>query len=237
MKNNKYMDIYNFLKELIVNKKIKPGEKIPSESQLTKKFNVSRNTVRRAITMLINEGLVNSIHGKGVFILENSSPSFSIGGLQSFEEASKKNNLKYKTIIHSFEIIKTDKNLAKKTTFPLNTKLYKIKRIRNIDNENIILDVNYFNYEIIKGLNKIIAKKSIYDYVENNLKLNIAGAKKVLSVEKIEACEKNLLDLDNNELVAIIKNFVYLDNGVLFEYTESKHRYDKFSFTSYVRRI
>ncbi|MDP0488502.1 MAG: winged helix-turn-helix domain-containing protein, partial [Fusobacterium sp. JB020] len=76
MKNNKYMDIYNFLKELIINKKIKPGEKIPSESQLTTKFNVSRNTARRAITMLINEGLVNSIHGKGVFILENSSPSF-----------------------------------------------------------------------------------------------------------------------------------------------------------------
>ena len=64
MKQIKYTEIYDYLKNKIISNEYKAGEKIPSEKELTNLFSVSRNTVRRAIDKLSFEGFVTSVHGK-----------------------------------------------------------------------------------------------------------------------------------------------------------------------------
>lgn len=236
MSKNKYLDIYNYLKEKILNNSFKPGEKLPSENELTTLFSVSRNTVRRAIDMLATDGIVTSVHGKGVFVIENKPFKFLVGGLQSFKEASINNNIKYTTEIPLFEEIFVDKELSEKTGFSVNSKVLHILRVRNINDENVILDINYFLSDVVKDLNKNIAKDSIYKFLEENTNIKISGAQKLISVEPASSLDKKYIDLGNNNLVAIIKNFVYLDDGTLFEYTESHHRPDKFTFSTFARR-
>ncbi|MDQ0151042.1 trehalose operon repressor [Eubacterium multiforme] len=236
MSKNKYLDIYNYLKEKILNNSFKPGEKLPSENELTTLFSVSRNTVRRAIDMLATDGIVTSVHGKGVFVIENKPFKFLVGGLQSFKEASINNNIKYTTEIPLFEEIIVDKELSEKTGFSVNSKVLHILRVRNINDENVILDINYFLSDVVKDLNKNIAKDSIYKFLEENTNIKISGAQKLISVEPASSLDKKYIDLGNNNLVAIIKNFVYLDDGTLFEYTESHHRPDKFTFSTFARR-
>ncbi|AIY84174.1 trehalose operon repressor [Clostridium baratii str. Sullivan] len=235
MSKSKYLDVYNYLKENIINGTFKSGEKLPSENELTNIFSVSRNTVRRAIDMLSADGLTTSVHGKGVFVIENKSFKFLVGGLQSFKEASENNNIKFLTDIPIFETVIVDESLSKKTGFLIGTKILHLVRVRNINNENIILDINYFLYDLVSTLTKDIAKDSIYKFLED-LNIKISGAKKLISVEQISKLDKKYLDLGNNNLVAIIKNFAYLDDGTLFEYTESHHRPDKFTFTTFARR-
>lgn len=236
MSKNKYLDIYNYLKEKILNNSFKPGEKLPSENELTTLFSVSRNTVRRAIDMLATDGIVTSVHGKGVFVIENKPFKFLVGGLQSFKEASINNNIKYTTEIPLFDEIFVDKELSEKTGFSVNSKVLHILRVRNINDENVILDINYFLSDVVKDLNKNIAKDSIYKFLEENTNIKISGAQKLISVEPASSLDKKYIDLGNNNLVAIIKNFVYLDDGTLFEYTESHHRPDKFTFSTFARR-
>ena len=48
--------------------------------------------------------------------------------------------------------------------------------------------------------------------------------------------DRKYLDLLEHNFVAVITNFVYLDDGTLFEYTESRHRPDKFTFNTFARR-
>ncbi|UAX96949.1 FadR family transcriptional regulator [Ensifer adhaerens] len=48
----------------------KPGDRLPSEAQLTQEFGVSRTVVREAIAALRSGGLVEARHGIGVFVLE-----------------------------------------------------------------------------------------------------------------------------------------------------------------------
>ncbi|NBD32907.1 MAG: GntR family transcriptional regulator [Cyanobacteria bacterium] len=55
-----------------------PGEKLPSESQLTQEFKVSRTTIRQAIANLIHQGLVLSYQGKGVFVTEQCKVTYSL---------------------------------------------------------------------------------------------------------------------------------------------------------------
>jgi GntR family trehalose operon transcriptional repressor len=236
MSANKYIYIYNYLKDKIHSKEFEPGKKLPSENELKSLFNVSRNTIRRAIDMLASEGLVTSVHGKGVFVIENQPFKFLVGGLQSFKEASEINSINYTTTIPIFNNIVIDEKLSKKTNFLVGCDALNILRIRNINNENVILDINYFNLNVISGITKEIAYESIYNFIENKLNLKISGAQKVVSVQPASEMDKKYLDLKGNDLVAIITNFVYLDDGTLFEYTESRHRPDRFTFNTFARR-
>ncbi|MEG1003647.1 MAG: trehalose operon repressor [Clostridium sp.] len=236
MSKSKYLDVYNYLKENILNETFKSGEKLPSENELSTLFSISRNTVRRALEMLATDGIVTSVHGKGVFVLEKHPLNFLVGGLQSFKEASLSNNVEYKTIIPLFEEIIVNDSLSKKTGFPVGSVVIHILRVRNINNENVILDINYFLKDAVIGLTKEIALESIYSFLESNQNFKISGAQKLVSVESASALDMKYIDLFNNTLVAIIKNFVYSDDGTLFEYTESHHRPDKFTFSTFARR-
>jgi GntR family transcriptional repressor for pyruvate dehydrogenase complex len=65
-----YEQVANKLQEMILQSNMKPGEKVHPEVELTKLFNVSRTTIREAIKLLKERGLVDISHGKGVFVAE-----------------------------------------------------------------------------------------------------------------------------------------------------------------------
>lgn len=236
MASIKYLSIYEYLKSRILLNEFEKYKKLPSENELSSLFNVSRNTVRRSLDMLASEGLISSVHGKGVFVIDKKPFEFLVGGLQSFKEVSIQNNINYKTSIPVFNTVTVDTSLHMKTKFTIGSKLFKILRIRNIDNLNVILDINYFNSDIVKDITKDIAYDSIYYYIENELKLKISGAQKIVSIVPATDIDRKYLDLCEHNLVAVITNFVYLDDGTLFEYTESRHRPDKFIFNTFARR-
>ena len=66
----KYVQIEEDLKELIFSDKIQPGDKLPSENALAEKYQVSRQTVRKALNELIHEGYIYAEHGRGTFCSE-----------------------------------------------------------------------------------------------------------------------------------------------------------------------
>jgi GntR family transcriptional regulator len=63
-----YLQIAAALREAIQLGRLGPGDRLPSESELTQHYGVARMTVRQAINELKTEGLVTSEHGRGVFV-------------------------------------------------------------------------------------------------------------------------------------------------------------------------
>jgi len=66
------MDIVNEVKEKINLGSLKPNDKIKSENELCAEYGLSRQTVRHAISVLENEGLVRKVKGSGTYIAENA---------------------------------------------------------------------------------------------------------------------------------------------------------------------
>ncbi|MCO0597877.1 GntR family transcriptional regulator [Peribacillus butanolivorans] len=64
-----YVQLYRLLREEILNGEYKQGEFIPSETELMKTFATTRGTVRNAISLLVNDGLVQQVRGKGTLVL------------------------------------------------------------------------------------------------------------------------------------------------------------------------
>jgi GntR family trehalose operon transcriptional repressor len=232
----KYLGIYNDIKSSIEDGKIKAGEKLPSENELMEKYQVSRDTIRKALDLLEEDGYIHKIKGKGSYILDINKFNFPIMGITSFKEISKNIGANSKTIVQELEIMEPDNYLIKKLELLKEDRLWKVIRIREIDNKRIILDKDYFNNRYIPKLNKEICETSIYEYIEGELGLNIGFAKKEITVEKASSEDKEYLDLEGYNMIAVVKSYTYLDDASLFQYTESRHRPDKFRFVDFARR-
>lgn len=63
----KYIQVMNWILDLIERENITPGEQVPSENQLVRELKVSRNTVRQALTYLVNQGVLSKRQGAGTF--------------------------------------------------------------------------------------------------------------------------------------------------------------------------
>ncbi|MBZ9634218.1 MULTISPECIES: trehalose operon repressor [Clostridium] len=231
-----YTDIYDNIKKNIVKGIYTPGEKLPSENDFCKEFGASRGTVRKALEMLAEEGLVNSLHGKGVFVLENDFINFSFGGLVSFKEASESSKQKFSTTVPKFEEVIIDEAISKKSNLAIGKEAYKLYRVRSLEDEKIIFDINYFLKDVVQGLTVEIGEKSIYEYIEESLNVKIGFASKVIQVETATSRDKLNLDMKSYNFVVVVKNYVYLSDGTQFEYTESRHRPDRFVFSDFARR-
>lgn len=66
-KITKHEIIEQYYIELIKSKKVSPGEQLPTENEIAANFNVSRHTVRQALTYLSQEGWIYKEQGKGSF--------------------------------------------------------------------------------------------------------------------------------------------------------------------------
>src|SRR5215472_4492633 len=70
----KYQEIADRLREQVSSGALEPGQRLPSEPDLAAEHDASRNTVRLAIALLINQGLVVSRQGLGTFVVEPTRP-------------------------------------------------------------------------------------------------------------------------------------------------------------------
>ncbi|MDL4841000.1 trehalose operon repressor [Aquibacillus rhizosphaerae] len=233
---NKYLVIYNEIAERIENGEMEPHSFLPSENDLKDCYDTSRETIRKALNLLSQNGFIQKVRGKGSLVIDRSKFDFPISGLVSFKELAEKMDNRAKTIVNELSLIKPDQNLKKQLNITSNEKVWKVIRTRDIAGNKIILDKDYLSQKFVPSITVEVCEDSIYDYMENELNLNISFAKKEIVVEEPTEEDREFLDLEGFHNIVIIKNFVYLDDASLFQYTESRHRPDKFRFVDFARR-
>lgn len=234
--DRKYLTIYNKISNDIELGNIQPNSKLPSENDLMTQYGVSRDTIRKALNMLESNGFIQKIKGKGSFVIDINKFDFPVSGLTSFKELAQKIGKEYRTFVEFLEVIKPDEYLMNQLKVTKNADIWKVIRVREIDNRKIILDKDYFNSLYVNTLTKEICENSIYEYLEKYLGLKISFAKKEITVEMATQEDKNYLDLEMYDMVVVVRNHTYLEDASLFQYTESRHRPDKFRFVDFARR-
>lgn len=237
MSNNKYYEIYLNLKQKILDEVYKEGELLPSENALSKNYDVSRETIRKALEYLSQDGLIQKKQGKGSIVLNPRLFSFPISGLTSFKELADTQHVDVKTVLVSKQFVQVDEHLHKKLRVPIGAELLMIERVRQVDGQNVIYDYDYLNPDITGDIPNDRLEHSLYDYLENDLNLSIAFANKEISVENITDVDREHLDLreEDNHLV-VIRSAVYLEDAQYFQFSESRHRVDRFRFVDFSRR-
>lgn len=232
MPKAKYNEIYKDLKEKIELGTYEFQELLPSENTLVLTYHCSRNTIRRAIGALVTDGYVQTIQGKGVrnIFQPTAQTSFTLGTIESFKESALRNNQQPLTKVVTFTELTTDKKIAKKTGFPPGSKLYYLLRIHYLDDKALIINHNYFLQDVVTNLTPEIASNSIYEYLEKHLQVSIVTSKRIMTVEKMTQIDETYLDLGDYNCLAVVSGQTYNQDGIMFEYTQSRHRPDYFHF-------
>ncbi|AQS56515.1 trehalose operon repressor [Novibacillus thermophilus] len=232
----KYLSIYRDLANKIQDNRWKKGDMLPSEHELADKYDTSRETIRKALNLLVQDGYIQKIRGKGSVILDVDKWDLPVSGIVSFKELATKLKLDAHTAVHELSIVKADETLRAKLSTDVGELVWKVIRVREISGEKVILDKDFLKQKHVPVLTKDICENSIYDYLENELGLTISFARKEIVVEDPTEEDDTLLDLNGFSNVVVIKSKVYLSDASLFQYTESRHRPDKFRFVEFARR-
>lgn len=234
MPKSKYEIIYKDLKQKIESGEFSYLDFLPSENTMVKTYDCSRNTIRRAVSRLVTDGYVQTMQGKGVrnIFRPVEQTSFTIGGIESFQESARRNHQKGVTKVLRFMELTADEKISRKTDFPPGSELYYIQRLHYLDGKPLIINHNYFLKSAVPGLTAEIASHSIYDYLENTLHMIIVNSKRVMTVEKITQIDEKYLHIDTDEYncMAVVSSHTYNSDGVMFEFTQSRHRPDYFRF-------
>ena len=147
----KYIRVRDWLMEHILSSGSARGEKLPSESELVRRFDVSRVTVRQALEALRAEGFIESRHGKGWFLRQICAVQ-NLGRLQGFGEMLAPMGVKVRSKVLDIKECAIPKAVAKAFGLPENASVIQIARLRIAGGRVMSYDLSYFPLDIGRRL-------------------------------------------------------------------------------------
>jgi len=200
------------IKNDIINKVYKPGEKMPSEIELGEKYGVSRITVRRAIKELVNEGLLVCKQGKGTFV-EYTKKHRQIIGLDGFTELTSLEGHNPQTKVLSKNIVQAEGEIAAFLQLPEGSQVLELRRLMLDDDIPQIIDVAYFSLNLYPDImDKIHDNVSTYRILKNEYGIVMKKAYKEFSAATANIEQSKLLECSPGEPLFLVKKVVYDSN-------------------------
>lgn len=236
MKESKYVTIYKEWKEKIESGQIAEGERLPTESSLMESYQISRDTVRKSLNLLEQNGYIQRGRGRASLVMPKQRYTFPLSEIASFQEVNKLSNAHAETEVVNLDILQDSHKIKKIFQQSVNGEVYELIRVRRMKDEAVILDKDYFVRDVVPRLPLNECKVSVYRYLEEELGLQISYAVKEITVQKANAEDYELLDMGDYNMVVVVKSHTYLENNTLFQCTESRHRPDKFRFVDLAKR-
>ena len=129
---------------------------------------MSRDTIRKALSLLAEAGLIQKIHGSGSQVIKHEQIDFPVSQLTSYKELVDAHHINSKTNVIAIDKLIVDEKLAALTGFKKNNLVWRIIRQRVVDGTASVLDIDYLDKKIVPNMTREIAEQSIYDYLETN---------------------------------------------------------------------
>ena len=139
----KYQQLFKQIEKAIHEESYAVGDFLPSEHELMDQYQVSRDTVRRALALLQEEGLIKKIRGQGSQVIKEETVNFPVSNLTSYQELVQELGLRSKTNVVSLDKIIIDKKTSLLTGFPEFRMVWKVVRQRVVDDLVSVLDIDY----------------------------------------------------------------------------------------------
>lgn len=232
----KYEQIFKLLKQDILNETYQIDDYLPSEHELVQTYKVSRDTIRKSLDLLQKAELIQKIRGQGSKVIKQAQIDFPVSNLTSYQELVQQHGINSKTNLIQLGKITVDKKLSNLTGFPEYRLVWRIVRQRVVDDVASVLDIDYLDKTLVPSLTREIAEQSIYAYLEEELRLRIAYAQKEITIDPATNRDQILMDIGTDQHVVSVKSKVYLADGQQFQFTDSRHKLEKFRFIDFAKR-
>jgi GntR family transcriptional regulator len=225
-----YMQLAKDLRQQIVEGQIATGEALPSERDLCEIMAASRVTVRKAIELLIEEGLLSRRQGSGTYVTSRVKVLGSF--LSSFSEDAKARGETTETIWMMKVIAVASEEEARLLELPEGTEVARLSRVRMAGGEPLAIENAVVPAEMLPDISTL--GNSLYQALDKRGNCPVTGLQKIRAA-MADAGEASLLSLSEKTAVLHIERLTRRADGRPVELTRSTYRGDRYEFVSELR--
>jgi len=209
--------------------RLNPGDQIPTETQLSQRFNVSRITARRAVENLTQQGVVYSRQGKGSFVAQ--SRIRDISGFRSFSEDIRAQGFEPGSKVVELIQMTGEEDVLNRLKLPTGETVFRLQRVRLADNEPVAYEIAYMPASIFPGLDRYdFNENSLYDVFRTEYKVFPTWADAELEATGAPAEVAIHLNIPVGEPVLMALRLTYTESFEVVEFARSVYYGHRFTF-------
>ena len=204
--------------------------RFPSEAELQQQFKVSRMTIRRALSELVQEGFLVREQGRGSFVVRPRVQD-QLRYLTSFTEDMRLRGLPTRSRILDFRLVH-DPEVAKAMGIPESEELVQLRRLRLVRDDPVAIQNAFIRHRFCPGLvERGLIEGSLYATLERGYGLKLGRAIQTVEAKPADEYEARLLGIELGQPVLLLERLTFLKGGEPVEYVRSAYRGDRYRFT------
>lgn len=225
-----YARLRDELRAGILDGKLQPHEKLPSESEMTAAYGVSRITVRQALSDLQKEGLIVRLQGKGAFVSQPQAAQ-QLNRLEGLAESLAPGGQAVHSKRLSMKALRAAPQIAEALGLAQRTEVYQLTTLRYLERQPLSVNVTHF----IPGLGERIARidlsgRDLIDVLERDLRLPVGRADVEIRAEAMPASAAKLLHVGEGTPALRVVRLVRAPDGSPLQTETAVYRGDIFSY-------
>lgn len=216
---------------LIEERGLQPGEPLPTERELEDTLQVSRVTVRRALTELEREGTVRREHGRGTFV---APPKLGRGlaAVTSFTQEAQTRGLKPGSRLLQFGRQTPPRHISQQLGLAEGAPTLYLERVRLVDDEPLALSQSWLNLPdwVILRPQDLATGGSLWAFLERH-GLRVARVDKTVEAILADAYEAEALGIPPGSLFLVVESVARAADGTPIESNRVCYRADRYRLT------
>lgn len=222
-----YAQIQEYIAEMILSGQLGPESKIPSERDLSESLEVSRMTTRKAITELVNEGLLERRHGSGTYVAKPKI-TYESGELINYVDVMKARNIITAAQLLEFGQVPASRRLAERLNVEIGYPLYRIILLHFANRVPVIVERDYYSCGRFPGLEQYdLEKTSSYDVLTAAYKVKLKKVDQTFeAIAASDEIAEQLRVVDGFPLLIISQVMTDAETGKPVQYSQDFLRSD-----------
>ncbi|WEV54567.1 GntR family transcriptional regulator [Leuconostocaceae bacterium ESL0723] len=215
-----------------------PDLKLPDERTLADHYHVSRSSIKRALNVLVQQGIIFKKRGSGTFVnplyLKNQAIFQHEGSNLGVSDSFRINGEAPSIELLDFQVIPATPELQQALFLNEGDFVYEIKRLRRLGDVPFMIEKGYVPISLLPGLNREIVAKSIYEYIEQSKSRTVTKSFMTVMAEPSGSEDQELLKLKENEPVGIMEGIFFMDDGTPLEFSTMRLHYRYLRYNAFV---
>ncbi|MFC0225109.1 GntR family transcriptional regulator [Serratia aquatilis] len=228
-----YLQLEQYISELISSGNLRPGDAVPSEHDLCQKFTVSRMTARKAVDYLVRQGKVERRRGQGTFVVplkKNILVSLPLDRHLSSSEVTCGLDVPVNNRLICLFRQQATVEIADKLCIAPGSDVWFMKRLRLLGDVPFVFEQSWMITELFTDLHEDDLNTSKYAYISRK-GFSVESSEKELRAELPSHEVRDMLGLKRDEPVLHATSLATLSGGKVFEFSHIYYNQQHYRFT------
>lgn len=204
---------------------------IPTESELCREYGVSKITVREAIKLLVMDGRLSRVPGRGTFVTRPKIEQ-TLNRFFSFTRWARQNGLEPASRILRVETLQSDAHIARHLGISEGEAVTRIERLRLGNHEPLMLEVIWASAALFPGIHlRDLANVPLNDILTADYGITPVRARESIEARTADSYVSRLLSIEKEVLLLHVEHTAFASGGRIAYFVSSSYRGDRVKFT------